>query len=225
MGQLMAENNSLIEIHEGRKHIYYFLSRFFIDIPDENMYEQISSIIPAFSIITVNNMIKEGVIGLEHFTSKRNKTKGEERILFDNDILNDYSILFCQKDKVHLFQSEYLAPYNKTLKDELAYFYKQYGFEIEDNNNTDHISYQLSFMGYLSGMQALNLYKENNEMYNHLLQVQLEFINKYLMTYIHNFFKAVEKIPESALLYYAGAALITGFIEYDKSFLEKMINQ
>ena len=23
MGQLMAENNSLIEIHEGRKHIYY----------------------------------------------------------------------------------------------------------------------------------------------------------------------------------------------------------
>ena len=36
----METNNSLIELHEGRKHIYYFLSRFFIDIPDESMYEQ-----------------------------------------------------------------------------------------------------------------------------------------------------------------------------------------
>ena len=36
--QLMAENNSLIEVHEGRKHIYYFLSRFYIYIPDENLF-------------------------------------------------------------------------------------------------------------------------------------------------------------------------------------------
>lgn len=217
----METNNSLIELHEGRKHIYYFLSRFFIDIPDESMYEQISSMIPAFSIIKANNMIKEGVIGLEHFISKRNKTKGEERILFDNDILNDYSILFCQKDKVHLFQSEYLAPYNKTLKDELAYLYKQYGYELEDNNYTDHISYQLSFMGYLAGITAININKANHEMTAHLLDVQKEFLNTYMFSYINTFFSSIAKIPESALLYYACAAMVLGYVEYDYKFLSK----
>lgn len=217
----METNNSLIELHEGRKHIYYFLSRFFIDIPDESMYEQISSMIPAFSIIKANNMIKEGVIGLEHFISKRNKTKGEERILFDNDILNDYSILFCQKDKVHLFQSEYLAPYNKSLKDELAYLYKQYGYELEDNNYTDHISYQLSFMGYLAGITAININKANHEMTAHLLDVQKEFLNTYMFSYINTFFSSIAKIPESALLYYACAAMVLGYVEYDYKFLSK----
>ena len=217
----METNNSLIELHEGRKHIYYFLSRFFIDIPDESMYEQISSMIPAFSIIKANNMIKEGVIGLEHFISKRNKTKGEDRILFDNDILNDYSILFCQKDKVHLFQSEYLAPYNKTLKDELAYLYKQYGYELEDNNYTDHISYQLSFMGYLAGITAININKANHEMTAHLLDVQKEFLNTYMFSYINTFFSSIAKIPESALLYYACAAMLLGYVEYDYKFLSK----
>lgn len=217
----METNNSLIELHEGRKHIYYFLSRFFIDIPDESMYEQISSMIPAFSIIKANNMIKEGVIGLEHFISKRNKTKGEDRILFDNDILNDYSILFCQKDKVHLFQSEYLAPYNKTLKDELAYLYKQYGYELEDNNYTDHISYQLSFMGYLAGITAININKANHEMTAHLLDVQKEFLNTYMFSYINTFFSSIAKIPESALLYYACAAMVLGYVEYDYKFLSK----
>lgn len=217
----METNNSLIELHEGRKHIYYFLSRFFIDIPDESMYEQISSMIPAFSIIKANNMIKEGVIGLEHFISKRNKTKGEERILFDNDILNDYSILFCQKDKINLYQSDYTAPYNKSLKDELAYLYKQYGYELEDNNYTDHISYQLSFMGYMSGLTAININKANNEMTAHLLKVQKEFLNTYMFSYINTFFSSIAKIPESALLYYACAAMVLGYVEYDYKFLSK----
>ena len=217
----METNNSLIELHEGRKHIYYFLSRFFIDIPDESMYEQISSMIPAFSIIKANNMIKEGVIGLEHFISKRNKTKGEERILFDNDILNDYSILFCHKDKINLYQSDYTAPYNKSLKDELAYLYKQYGYELEDNNYTDHISYQLSFMGYMSGLTAININKANNEMTAHLLKVQKEFLNTYMFSYINTFFSSIAKIPESALLYYACAAMVLGYVEYDYKFLSK----
>ena len=221
----METNNSLIELHEGRKHIYYFLSRFFIDIPDENMYEQISSMIPAFSIIKANNMIKEGVIGLEHFISKRNKTKGEERILFDNDILNDYSILFCQKDKINLYQSDYTAPYNKTLKDELAYLYKQYGYELEDNNYTDHISYQLSFMGYLAGITAININKANHEMTAHLLDVQKEFLNTYMFSYINTFFSSIAKIPESALLYYACAAMLLGYTEYDYKFLSSDINK
>ena len=34
----MSENTPLIDIHEGRKHFYYFLARLFVDIPDENMY-------------------------------------------------------------------------------------------------------------------------------------------------------------------------------------------
>ena len=221
----METNNSLIELHEGRKHIYYFLSRFFIDIPDESMYEQISSMIPAFSIIKANNMIKEGVIGLEHFISKRNKTKGEERILFDNDILNDYSILFCQKDKVNLYQSDYTAPYNKSLKDELAYLYKQYGYELEDNNYTDHISYQLSFMGYLAGITAININKANHEMTAHLLDVQKEFLNTYMFSYINTFFSSIAKIPESALLYYACAAMLLGYTEYDYKFLSSNINK
>ena len=217
----METNNSLIELHEGRKHIYYFLSRFFIDIPDESMYEQISSMIPAFSIIKANNMIKEGVIGLEHFISKRNKTKGEDRILFDNDILNDYSILFCHKDKISLYQSDYTAPYNKSLKDELAYLYKQYGYELEDNNYTDHISYQLSFMGYLAGITAININKANHEMTAHLLDVQKEFLNTYMFSYINTFFSSIAKIPESALLYYACAAMLLGYVEYDYKFLSK----
>lgn len=221
----METNNSLIELHEGRKHIYYFLSRFFIDIPDESMYEQISSMIPAFSIIKANNMIKEGVIGLEHFISKRNKTKGEERILFDNDILNDYSILFCHKDKIHLYQSEYAAPYNQSLKDELAYLYKQYGYELEDNNYTDHISYQLSFMGYMSGLTAININKANNEMTAHLLKVQKEFLNTYMFSYLNTFFASVAKIPESAMLYYACAAMLLGYTEYDYKFLSSNINK
>lgn len=221
----METNNSLIELHEGRKHIYYFLSRFFIDIPDESMYEQISSMIPAFSIIKANNMIKEGVIGLEHFISKRNKTKGEERILFDNDILNDYSILFCHKDKIHLYQSEYAAPYNQSLKDELAYLYKQYGYELEDNNYTDHISYQLSFMGYLSGLTAININKANNEMTAHLLKVQKEFLNTYMFSYLNTFFTSIAKIPESAMLYYACAAMLLGYTEYDYKFLSSNINK
>ena len=221
----METNNSLIELHEGRKHIYYFLSRFFIDIPDESMYEQISSMIPAFSIIKANNMIKEGVIGLEHFISKRNKTAGEERILFDNDILNDYSILFCHKDKINLYQSDYTAPYNKSLKDELAYLYKQYGYELEDNNYTDHISYQLSFMGYLAGITAININKANHEMTAHLLDVQKEFLNTYMFSYINTFFSSIAKIPESALLYYACAAMLLGYTEYDYKFLSSDINK
>ena len=168
----MSENTPLIDIHEGRKHFYYFLARLFVDIPDESMYEQITSILPAFNVIADNNMMKEGCIGFEHFNKKREKTAGEERILFDNDILNDYSILFCHKDKIHLYQSEYAAPYNQSLKDELAYLYKQYGYELEDNNYTDHISYQLSFMGYLSGLTSINISKANHEMTAHLLDVE-----------------------------------------------------
>ena len=217
----METNNSLIELHEGRKHFYYFLARLFIDIPDDNMYEQITSMLPAFNVIADNNMMKEGCIGFEHFNKKREKTAGEERILFDNDILNDYSILFCQKDKVHLFQSEYLAPYNKTLKDELAYLYKQYGYELEDNNYTDHISYQLSFMGYLAGITAININKANHEMTAHLLDVQKEFLNTYMFSYINTFFSSIAKIPESALLYYACAAMVLGYVEYDYKFLSK----
>ena len=217
----MSENTPLIDIHEGRKHFYYFLARLFVDIPDESMYEQITSILPAFNVIADNNMMKEGCIGFEHFNKKREKTAGEERILFDNDILNDYSILFCQKDKVHLFQSEYLAPYNKTLKDELAYLYKQYGYELEDNNYTDHISYQLSFMGYLAGITAININKANHEMTAHLLDVQKEFLNTYMFSYINTFFSSIAKIPESALLYYACAAMVLGYVEYDYKFLSK----
>ena len=217
----MSENTPLIDIHEGRKHFYYFLARLFVDIPDESMYEQITSILPAFNVIADNNMIKEGCIVFEQLKKKREKTAGEERILFDNDILNDYSILFCQKDKVHLFQSEYLAPYNKTLKDELAYLYKQYGYELEDNNYTDHISYQLSFMGYLAGITAININKANHEMTAHLLDVQKEFLNTYMFSYINTFFSSIAKIPESALLYYACAAMVLGYVEYDYKFLSK----
>lgn len=220
----MAEELSLINVHEGRKHFYYFLSRLFLDIPDENMYEQISSMLPAFNIIADNNMMKEGCIGFEHFNKKREKTSGEERILFDNDILNDYSILFCHKDKIHLFQSDYTAPYNKSLKDELAYLYTQYGYELEDNTYTDHLSYQLSFMGYLAGITAINISKDNTEMMTHLLKVQKEFLDKYLFSYINTFFSLVAKIPESALLYYACAAMLLGYTEYDYKFLSSNIN-
>lgn len=62
----MAENTPLIDIHEGRKHFYYFLARLFIDIPDENMYEQITSILPAFNVIADNNMMKEGCCYMVH---------------------------------------------------------------------------------------------------------------------------------------------------------------
>ena len=148
-------------------------------------------------------------------------TAGEERILFDNDILNDYSILFCHKDKIHLYQSEYAAPYNQSLKDELAYLYKQYGYELEDNNYTDHISYQLSFMGYLSGLTSINISKANHEMTAHLLDVQKEFLNTYMFSYINTFFSSIAKIPESALLYYACAAMLLGYVEYDYKFLSK----
>ena len=221
----METNNSLIELHEGRKHIYYFLARLFIDIPDDNMYEQITSMLPVFNLIADNNMIKEGCIGFEHFNKKRENTSGEERILFDNDILNDYSILFCQKDKINLYQSDYTAPYNKSLKDELAYLYKQYGYELEDNNYTDHISYQLSFMGYLAGITAININKANHEMTAHLLDVQKEFLNTYMFSYINTFFSSIAKIPESALLYYACAAMLLGYTEYDYKFLSSDINK
>ncbi len=219
----MAENINLIEIHDTRKHFYYFLSRVFVDIPDDNMYSQIISLLPAFNIIADNNLMKEACIGFEHFNKKRDKTAGEERILFDNDILNDYSILFCQKDKISLFQSDYIAPYNKSLKSELAYLYKQYGFKLEDSNYTDHLSYQLSFMGYLAGITAINLHKENDEMYNHLLDVQKDFLSKYLQSYINTFFTSVAKIPESAMLYYACATMLVGYTEYDYKFLLKML--
>lgn len=221
----MAENIPLINIHEGRKHFYYFLARLFIDIPDESMYEQITSMLPAFNLIADNNMMKEGCIGFEHFNKKREKTAGEERILFDNDILNDYSILFCHKDKINLYQSDYTAPYNKSLKDELAYLYKQYGYELEDNNYTDHISYQLSFMGYLAGITAININKANHEMTAHLLDVQKEFLNTYMFSYINTFFSSIAKIPESALLYYACAAMLLGYTEYDYKFLSSDINK
>ena len=69
----MAENTPLIDIHEGRKHFYYFLARLFVDIPDDNMYEQITSMLPAFNLVADNNMIKEGCIGFEHFNKKREK--------------------------------------------------------------------------------------------------------------------------------------------------------
>lgn len=221
----MSENTPLIDIHEGRKHFYYFLARLFVDIPDENMYEQITSILPAFNVIADNNMMKEGCIGFEHFNKKREKTAGEERMLFDNDILNDYSILFCHKDKINLYQSDYTAPYNKSLKDELAYLYKQYGYELEDNNYTDHISYQLSFMGYLAGITAININKANHEMTAHLLDVQKEFLNTYMFSYINTFFSSIAKIPESALLYYACAAMLLGYTEYDYKFLSSNINK
>ena len=219
----MAENTPLIDIHEGRKHFYYFLARLFVDIPDDNMYEQIISMLEAFNVIADNNMMKEGCIGFEHFNKKRAKTCGEERILFYNDILNDYSILFCHKDKIHLFQSEYTAPYNKSLKDELAYLYKQYGYELEDNNNTDHISYQLSFIGYLAGLTAMSIHKEDDKRTKHLLEVQKEFLDTYMFSYINTFFASIAKIPESALLYYACAAMLLGYTEYDYKFLSNSI--
>lgn len=221
----MAENTFPLNVHDDRKHFYYFLARLFVDIPDDNMYDQITSMLPAFNVIADNKMMKEGCIGFEHFNKKRAKTYGEERILFDNDILNDYSILFCHKDKINLYQSEYTAPYNNSIKDELAYLYIQYGYELEDNNYTDHISYQFSFMGYLAGLTSINISNANHEMTAHLLQVQKEFLDTYMFSYLNTFFASVAKIPESAMLYYACAAMLLGYAEYDYKFLSSNISK
>lgn len=54
--------------------------------------------------------------------------------------------------------------------------------------------------------------------------MQKEFLDKYLFSYINTFFSLVAKIPESALLYYACAAMLLGYTEYDYKFLSSNIN-
>ena len=34
----MADNLSLVQVHIGRKQLYYYLARVFLDVPDEDLY-------------------------------------------------------------------------------------------------------------------------------------------------------------------------------------------
>lgn len=220
----MADNISLIEVHIGRKQLYYYLARVFLDVPDEDLYSYTNEILPAFEILSKHNKALEtGFLELSSFVTKRLSTHAEDRKIFDNGILNDYSALFCKPEGLSLYQSMYVSPYGENIKESLYNIQKQYGFEIGEDNLelSDHISYELSFLGYLSGVTAYHIQKENYKMASHLVDVQIDVLNNYMLNWVENFMYALQKIPEGALFYYPVSSIVCGFLDYDRLFLKK----
>ncbi len=222
----MNNNISLIQVHTGRKQLYYFLARVFLDVPDNDLYTYTLNILPAFEILSKHNKaLESGYIELSNFLQKRINLQGENLKLFDNGMLSDYSNLFCRQDGLSLYQSSYTAPYSENLKENLYSLQKQYGFDIgQDNINlSDHISYELSFLGYLSGLTAYNIQKENHEMVSHLIETQINFLENYMLNWVEHFMNEVQNMPEGALFYYPVSSIVNGFLEYDHVFIKKQL--
>lgn len=224
----MNNNISLMQVHIGRKQLYYFLARVFLDVPDDDLYTYTLNILPAFEILSKHNKtLEEGYVELSNFLQKRINLQGESLKLFDNGMLNDYSKLFCKSEGLSLYQSMYIAPYGENIKETLYNLQKQYGFDIGQENIdlSDHISYELSFLGYLSGLTAYNLQKENYEMVSHLIETQTNFLENYMLNWVEHLMYAMHNIPEGALFYYPVCSIVHGFLEYDHIFLKKQLPQ
>ncbi len=221
----MYNNLSLIEIHNGRTQLYYFLARVFIDVPDENLYSLTADMVPAFEILSqYNNMLHYGCLQIKEFIKTRNSKVSEEKVMFDNNILNNYSNLFCKSGGLSLYQSMYPATYRENIKENLFNIFKQYDFETAYNNQeSDHISSELSFTAHLAALTSLNLRKNNNDMADHLVKVQLSMIDDYMLKWIKNLAYSISDIETGDLFYAPMINIINGFLEQDKIFLNKLI--
>ena len=223
----MNNNISLMQVHIGRKQLYYFLARVFLDVPDDDLYTYTLNILPAFEILSKHNKaLEEGYVELSNFLQKRINLQGESLKLFDNGMLNDYSKLFCKSEGLSLYQSMYIAPYGENIKETLYNLQKQYGFDTGQENIdlSDHISYELMFMSYLSKGIAQNIVKGDMEQVNNLMHLQKMFLEEHLLKWVEMFSKSVIGFAESVSFYAPVCYFMIGFLKDDFEMVKESLS-
>lgn len=217
------------DIFIGREQIYYMLGNIFIEVPSEEMFKNIELLLPSFRIMAEDNkMIKDGILGIEKFLQIRKEKTDQDLVKFDNETLSNFTRIYCLTDSVPITESTYVSPErlsNQTVTGEINKLQKEYGFIInnESNEGSDHISYELYFLGHLSEL-TYRLYKKNEvDMVKKLLIVQYNFLSDHLFKWVSHFVKATLNYSESVYFYAPCCYIMLGYIEEDKAYLESLI--
>ena len=219
-------NEELKQIHLGREQIYYMLGNIFIDVPNEEMYKNIETLLPSFKLMAEDDeILNDGINGLEKFLNLRDEKEGEEKVKFDNDVLSNFTRIYCLSDSVPTTESVYVSPEklsNQEVTGIVSKLQNQYGFIIknESNEGSDHISYELYFLGHLSSMTANYIEAGNVDMALNIQLVQKNFLEEHLLKWANLFTKATLGYSESAYFYAPACYTLLGFLEVDRGFLE-----
>lgn len=219
-------DDSIEIVHKGREVCYSILSDIFLLPPAESTYEKAEVLTTFFDNVEISEgtVFYDGLQHLKEFLVKRNSMSVKEREELHNRMLLDYTRLYCVGSSVAVSESVYFSPAHLTMQEitgEVYYIYKSCGFDMKHDANepSDHISYELMFMSFLSKGIAFNIGKGNITDAEKLIDIQKEFLDNHLMRLAEQFTKATIEVPESIEFYGPAAYTMLGFIKSDREFL------
>ncbi len=209
-----------IAINAGREVYYSFLSRMYIETPNESIYELLNTVKPY--LLEIGD---EGKV-LVDFIDNRNSLTDEEKKEHDLDILRGYTRFFCLGTVATVSESPFTSVHNLVMddsRDDALKYYRAWGYEMpnEVNEPEDHIAYELMFMSYLA-RKVRNNAETDVDIANKALETSKEFLEKHLLNWVGLFVKQIEDYDEAKQLYTPLGLFMLNFLQADKEYLESI---
>ncbi len=223
----MSQEIYMVEAHKGREVIYSCLSRVFLELPSESLFEMLENILPNLEEMKIDDkddLITQGVEGIKRFVDSRKNLSDEELKSFNDEVTRCFTRLYCLTDSVPVSESVYTSVSHLTNEEatgQVKWLYDTCKFDMKHSSNepSDHISYELMFMSYLAKGTYKHIEKGSMEEATKLLDLQRQFINEHILKWLSDFVKATVNFSESYTLYAPVAYFALGYVEEDRVFL------
>ncbi len=223
----MSPELYMAEAHKGREVIYACLSRIFLELPSENIYKMLETLLPDISYMAEDcgeGLVKEGLEGLNKFIAGRSALSGEELAAFDDAVSRHFTRVYCLTDSVPVSESVYTSVDHLSMQDsagQVQALYNACGFDMKNPSNEppDHVAYELMFMAYLAKGTWKHLEKGGKKHAEELIGLQSRFISEHMLKWFGDFVKATVRFPESLSLYAPAAYFMLGYVKEDQAFL------
>lgn len=220
-----------INIQKGREVVYAILSDIFLFPPNKEIFDKAHALIKFLdnSDENENNMLTDGLVKLKEFINTKDISL-EERQSIERNTALAYTTLYCLGSAVPISESVYVSPVHLEMQEneiKVSYIYKANHFSMNHTSNepSDHISYELMFMSFLSKNLAAAIQNNDYDKVNHIIKVQLDFLDQHLINFATLFTKQTIYTQVDLRFYGPVSYILLGFIKADYEYLKSILDK